>query len=195
MVRVKGEPERSEKERTTSPGQSGRLRRGARSSCFPKAADGQLQGSVPSGCCCRNKNEEDYSKSAPDLHLPTQNYTIHLEAIFKLKCCQRVVTVLIFLFCSFSIHPHFLVGLEKGVRGIEPGLDSEIFGIIKSREFQKLRSFLLGNFSPRTQGHNRSVSIRICRDYKDWVGHPAAILKPPLGVSVCSPAPHLRAVR
>lgn len=75
----------------------------------------------------------------PDLHLPTRNYTIHLQAIFKLKCCQRVVTVLIFLFCSFPIHPHFLVELERGKRGIEPGFNSEILGIVKVRwDFKKI---------------------------------------------------------
>lgn len=73
-------------------------------------------------------------KSGPDLRLPTQNYAIHLEAIFKLKCCQRPVTVLIFLFCSLSIHPHFLVGLGRGARVTELGLDSEIFGIFKGRQ-------------------------------------------------------------
>lgn len=57
--------------------------------------------------------EQELSKCAPDLHLPTQNYAIHLQAIFKLKCCQRAVTVLIFLFCSFPIHPPFLVALER----------------------------------------------------------------------------------
>lgn len=94
----------------------------------------------------------------------TSAYT---EAIFKLKCCQRVVTVLIFPFCSFSIHPHFLVGLGRGVRGTEPGLDSEIFGMVKVRwDFKKWSSFLLGKFRPRMQCHNCSVSFRTFREIR-----------------------------
>lgn len=95
----------------------------------------------------------------------TSAYT---EAIFKLKCCQRVVTVLIFPFCSFSIHPHFLVGLERGVRGTEPGLDSEIFGIVKvKQDFLKWSSFFLGKFSPRAQHHNCSIRCRAFRGIRE----------------------------
>lgn len=60
------------------------------------------------------RRQGERSECAPDLHLPTRNYAIHLQAIFKLKCCQRVVTVLIFLFCSFPIHPHFFKLRWKG---------------------------------------------------------------------------------
>lgn len=56
-----------------------------------------------------------------------------MQAIFKLKCCQRAVTVLISLPCSFAIHPHFLVGLQRSMRVTEPGLDSEISGIVEVR--------------------------------------------------------------
>ena len=81
------------------------------------------------------------SRHTPDLHLPTWDYASRLQAIFKLKCCQRLVTVLIFLFCSFSIHPRSLVGLEERMRVIETGLDSEIFFLkyqVKIIKFYKI---------------------------------------------------------
>lgn len=74
------------------------------------------------------------------------------------------------------IHPHVLVGLERGVRGIEPGLDSEILGIVKvRRDLSKLSSFLLGKFRPRAQCHGHSVSCGLFGGRPGFCSHPRTV--------------------
>lgn len=56
------------------------------------------------------------SRHTPDLHLTHMGLRLPFAGNFQVKMLSEACLILIFLFCSFSIHPHSLVGLERRMR-------------------------------------------------------------------------------